>query len=191
MRKYVFLLLITALLSGCAAEDTFETVSDALIQPVMAQPRLVCVDLPGETALPVIENNNGRIYVCNDYEIVIQTVFSGDLEETMQTMSGRGPFGEELGLTSNPALFAFVGRIQEETHRFAVTYHHSLHSRRVRTSVLEQIEGVGEARRKLLMKEFGTVKAVRQASREDLCRVVPQNVAEAIYSHFHPEEGAI
>ena len=117
MRKYVFLLLITALLSGCAAEDTFETVSDALIQPVMAQPRLVCVDLPGETALPVIENNNGRIYVCNDYEIVIQTVFSGDLEETMQTMSGRGR--EELTVmetfSDNVSRYEFIWAAAGET----------------------------------------------------------------------------
>ena len=90
MKKWLLLLLMTGLLSGCGAEDTFETVADELVQPVMLQPRFVCVDLPGETALPVVENDNGRIYICNDYEIVLQTMASGDLEETMEIMSGLG-----------------------------------------------------------------------------------------------------
>ena len=87
MKKWILLLLMI-LLTGCGAEETFETVADELVLPVMAQPRFVCVDLPGETALPVIENDHGRIYVCNDYEIVLQTVESGDLEQTIQTVSG-------------------------------------------------------------------------------------------------------
>ena len=91
MRKYLFLLLITALLTGCGAEETFETVMDELAAPVIAQPRFICVDLPGETALPVVENQNGRVYICNDYEIVIQTLESGNLEETMQIMTGLTP----------------------------------------------------------------------------------------------------
>lgn len=90
MKKWLLLLLMTGLLAGCGAEDTFETVADELVQPVMLQPRFVCVDLPGETALPVVENDNGRIYICNDYEIVLQTMDSGDLEETMEIMSGLG-----------------------------------------------------------------------------------------------------
>lgn len=88
MRKCVLLLLMILLLTGCGVEETFETISDDLVQPVIAQPRSISVELPGETALPVIENDNGRVYVCNDYEIVIQTVDAGDLEETMQLLSG-------------------------------------------------------------------------------------------------------
>lgn len=88
MKKCFILLMLTLLLAGCRSEETFETVSDDLVQPVMAQPGFICVDLPGETAMPVIENNNGRVYVCNDYEIVLQTVAAGDLEQTMQLVSG-------------------------------------------------------------------------------------------------------
>ena len=88
MKKWLLLLMMTVLLAGCGQEAVFETVSDELIQPVMAQPRFICVDLPGETALPVVENQNGRVYVCNDYEIVLQTLEAGDLEQTMQDMTG-------------------------------------------------------------------------------------------------------
>ena len=87
MRNCVLLLLMI-LLTGCGAEQTMETVADELVIPVMAQPRLICVELPGETALPVFENDNGRIYICNDYEIAVQTLEAGDLDRTIQTVSG-------------------------------------------------------------------------------------------------------
>ena len=88
MRKYLWILLPVLLLCGCTAEETMETISDEILLPVMAQPRDISVELPGESALPVIENNAGRVYLCDEYEIVLQTVDAGDLNHTMQTLSG-------------------------------------------------------------------------------------------------------
>ena len=88
MKKYLWLLLTVFLLCGCTAEETMETVSDEILLPVMAQPRDISVELPGETALPVVENDAGRIYLCDEYEIVLQTLDAGDLNQTMQTLSG-------------------------------------------------------------------------------------------------------
>ncbi len=98
---------------------------------------------------------------------------------------------KELGLTANPALFALIGRIQEETHRFAIEFHRKKQSKHVRGSALEEISGVGEARRKALMQKFGTLTAIRNASQEQLEAVVPAAVAEAIYTHFHPREESV
>ena len=98
--------------------------------------------------------------------------------------------GREIGIQSNPALFALVGRIQEETHRFAITFHRESHARQTVTSKLEEIPGVGEKRRQALMAWFKTVKAIRAASEEQLAQVVPKNTAKEIYHYFHPEEGA-
>lgn len=84
----IMCILFCLLLAGCGTEETFETISDELILPVMAQPGSISVQLPGETALPVVENDNGRVYVCNEYEIVLQTLAAGDLEETLKTVSG-------------------------------------------------------------------------------------------------------
>ena len=95
---------------------------------------------------------------------------------------------EELGLTSNPVLFAFVGRIQEETHRFAIEFHRKKQAKHLKGSVLQEIRGVGEKRRKALLQAFGTVTAIRNATREQLSAVVPLSVAETIYSHFHTQE---
>ena len=97
------------------------------------------------------------------------------------------PEGQEIGIQSNPAAFALVGRIQEETHRFAIEYHRSLRDS-VSGSSLDRIPGVGEKRRNDLLKHFGTVRAVRAASLEELCLAVPKNTAAAVYGHFHPEE---
>ncbi len=96
--------------------------------------------------------------------------------------------GREIGLTAAPAVFAFVGRIQEETHRFAVTFHQDTRAKSSRRSALDGIEGLGEARRKQLLKHFGTVGAIRQATEEELAAVVPRSVAGNIVRHFAMKE---
>ena len=95
--------------------------------------------------------------------------------------------GKEIGIRANPAAFAVVGRIQEETHRFAIEYHRSLRDS-VAPSALEKIPGVGESRCRALLRSFGSVKAVRGAGLEQLEKVVPRSTARNIYDYFHPEE---
>ena len=98
------------------------------------------------------------------------------------------PEGQEIGISQNQAVFSLIGRIQEETHRFAITFHRESHGKRVRTSVLDEIPGVGEARRTALLKHFKSIKAIREASLEELTTVVPKNTAKAVYDHFHAEK---
>jgi excinuclease ABC subunit C len=98
--------------------------------------------------------------------------------------------GREIGIQSHQALFSLIGRIQEETHRFAITFHRESHARQTVASSLETIPGVGEQRRLALMKQFKTVKNIKAATEAQLAQVVPKNTAREIYFHFHPEEGA-
>ncbi len=98
------------------------------------------------------------------------------------------PDGREIGIQAVPAVFALVGQIQEETHRFAIEYHRQLQAGHVKTSVLDKIPGVGEKRRAQLLKRFKSVKAVREASLEQLREAVPQNTAQAVYAYFHEED---
>ena len=95
------------------------------------------------------------------------------------------PDGREIGIQAVPALFALIGQIQEETHRFAIEYHRQLQSGHVKTSVLDKIPGVGEKRRAQLLRHFKTVKAVGAASLEQLREAVPANTARAVYHYFH------
>lgn len=91
--------------------------------------------------------------------------------------------GREVGITGNPAVFALIGSIQEETHRFAIEYHRSLRGASL-GSKLDNIKGVGETRRNQLLKHFKTIKAISQASLPELETVVPKNTARAVYEHF-------
>lgn len=98
------------------------------------------------------------------------------------------PDGREIGIQAAPALFAFVGQIQEETHRAAVGFHHKRHSKSALGSTLEQIPGIGESRRKKLLKTFGSIKAIRQAELAQLEVVLPKPAAQAVYQHFRKNE---
>ena len=95
--------------------------------------------------------------------------------------------GREIDLHAAPNVFALIGQIQEETHRFAITFHHESHTRSSTRSALDGIPGVGEARKKLLLQRFGTVKAVRAADLPQLEEVLPKPAARAVYDHFHKE----
>ena len=99
------------------------------------------------------------------------------------------PDGREIGIQAIPAVFALIGQIQEETHRFAIEYHRQLQAGHVKTSVLDKIPGVGEKRRTQLLKHFKTIKAIKGASLEQLGEVVPKNTAQAVYDYFHPQQG--
>jgi excinuclease ABC subunit C len=91
----------------------------------------------------------------------------------------RIPRGEE-------ALY-LLQRIRDEAHRFAVGYHRKLRGRRMVDSVLDAVPGVGPARKRALLKRFGSLKRIREADEEALREVVPAGVAEALYAALHGE----
>lgn len=94
------------------------------------------------------------------------------------------PGGEEIGMGAVPAVFALIGNIQEETHRFAIEYHRSLRSKNSYGSTLDKIEGVGEKRRNDLLRHFKSIKNIREATLEQLAEIVPKSTAEAVFSYF-------
>ena len=98
------------------------------------------------------------------------------------------PDGREIGIVTHQAVFSLIGQIQEETHRFAITYHHESHGKSAMRSALDDIPGVGPKRRDALKKAFGTIRAIREADVDTLAAVVPRNTAEAVYRHFHEKE---
>ena len=96
--------------------------------------------------------------------------------------------GREIGIKNMQAVFALIGSIQEETHRFAIEYQRSLRNEGF-ASKLDEIPGVGEKRRADLIKNFRSLKAIREASLSQLELVVPRNTARAVYDTFHAEKG--
>ena len=95
------------------------------------------------------------------------------------------PEGREIGIVTQQAVFTLIGRIQEETHRFAITYHHQSHEKSTLRSALDGIPGVGPKRRDELKKAFGTIRAIREAEVDALAAVIPRPAAEAVWRHFH------
>ena len=89
MKRGWILVALIALLAGCAQQqEVFETVADDLETPVMAAPRQISVRLPEDTVVPVLENDQEQVYLCDDYELILQTASSGDLDATVQTLTG-------------------------------------------------------------------------------------------------------
>ena len=91
----------------------------------------------------------------------------------------------EVAFKKNSEALLMVTALQDEAHRFAIEYHRKLRSRNQVRSVLDEIPGVGPARRKALLKAFGDVEKIRVADRDALLAVVPRNTADAVYDFFH------
>lgn len=99
------------------------------------------------------------------------------------------PDGLEIGIETQQSVFSLIGNIQEEAHRFAIGYHRTLRSKRLRHSELDSITGIGAKRKQDLIKQFHSVAGIKNATLDELIHVLPQNVAISVYSHFHKPEG--
>ena len=94
------------------------------------------------------------------------------------------PDGLEIRIDAQQIIFAFIGNIQEETHRFAISYHKKLRNRRMRYSELDQIPGIGPKRKQQLLNRFKSISAIKTATMEDLLQILPSDAAHSVYRHF-------
>ncbi len=99
-------------------------------------------------------------------------------------MAGREPFQ----LPPRDPVLYFLQRLRDEAHRFAITTHRNARSKKITTSELDDIEGIGPARKKALLNHFGSTRSIKQAGLKDLESVtgINQATARQIYAHFHP-----
>jgi excinuclease ABC subunit C len=98
------------------------------------------------------------------------------------------PSGEELTLPPNSPLLFYIQRLRDEAHRFAIGAHRAKRTKAMVASPLDDVPGIGPARKKALLLHFGTARAVKGASLEDLERTpgINKAMARAIHEHFHP-----
>ena len=88
MKKWLFVLVFAAILTGCGTKETYETVEDLIpAEPVMTPPQFF-VSLPEEAASPTFQDENQEIYVCRDYTVSKQIFPGGDLEKTVSSVTG-------------------------------------------------------------------------------------------------------
>ncbi len=126
-------------------------------------------------ALEVLETLGLHIPVCG--------MFKDDRHRT------RGLYyqNEEIPIDKSSEAFRLITRIQDEAHRFAIEYHRQLRGKGQVHSILDDIEGIGPARRKALMRNYLSLDAIKEASVEELSKIPSMNekAAEAVYKFFH------
>ena len=93
----------------------------------------------------------------------------------------------EVSFPAGSEAMHLITHLQDETHRFAITYHKNLRSKEQVHSILDDIEGIGPKRRKILLLKFGSVDEIREKSIEELCSTdgIDRQTAENIYNFFH------
>ena len=91
---------------------------------------------------------------------------------------------ENIKIDSKSNLFLFLANIQEEVHRYAINYHRTIKNKGMLSSILELVPGVGEKRRKELLKRFSSLKKMKEASIEELQEVLPEDVAINLHNYL-------
>ena len=119
---------------------------------------------------------------------LIFPVFGMVKDDRHRTRALVTPEGQEIRIDNNQAVFSLIGNIQEETHRFAITYHRQLRSKRLRYSELDSIPGIGPKRKQELLRQFKSIQAIRQATLPELERLLPKDAAASVYAHFQNTE---
>ncbi len=139
-------------------------------------PDLICVDggkIQVSAALEVLSDLNLDISVVglvkNKYHKTESILYDGNL----------------ISLKKSSELFKFLTSLQDEVHRFAINYHNSLRAKTVSASVLDNISGVGGKRKLELIKYYKNIDNIKLATLEELEKIVPKNVAKAVYDYFN------
>ena len=146
-------------------------------------PDLVLID-GGKGQLTSVNEALGELGVDNVCVVGVSKGFDRDAgRETFHLPSGR-----ELHLPPNAPVLFFLQRLRDEAHRFAIGAHRAKRSKAITANPLDDVPGIGPARKKALLMHFGTSRAVRGATLDDLERApgISKLMAEAIHQHFHP-----
>ena len=143
--------------------------------------------------LILIDGGKGQVDVAKDVlanqlgvDIPVAGLAKNDKHKTSELLFG--PNLEVVPLERNSQEFFLLQRIQDEVHRFAITFHRQLRSKNSFASILDNIEGLGPKRKKNLLKEFKSLKNITAASVEELRKAgLPETVAKNVYRHLHQE----
>lgn len=134
-----------------------------------------------------ITHANTALEALKELDLIIP-VFGMVKDDRHRTRALVTPEGKEIGIDRQQAVFSLIGNIQEETHRFAITYHRQLRSKRLRYSELDAIPGIGAKRKQELLRSFRSIAAIASATLPELERLLPKNAAYSVYRHFHKEQ---
>ena len=139
--------------------------------------------------LIMMDGGRGQVNIALDVlkELGLNIPVCGMVRDDTHSTRGLYYNNIEIPIDKHSEGFKLITRVQDEAHRFAITYHRSLRDKARVSSVLDSIEGIGPVRRKALMKHFLDIEKIRQASVDELMKAdgITENVAENIYKFFH------
>ena len=139
--------------------------------------------------LIMMDGGRGQMNIALDVlkELGLNIPVCGMVKDDTHSTRGLYYNNIEIPIDKHSEGFKLITRVQDEAHRFAITYHRSLRDKAQVSSVLDSIEGIRPVRRKALMKHFLDIEKIRQASVDELMKAdgITENVAENIYKFFH------
>ena len=139
--------------------------------------------------LVLMDGGKGQVNIAQEVlaELRLSIPVCGMVKDDHHRTRGLYFQNQEIEIDTHSEGFKLITRIQDEAHRFAIEYHRSLRSKEQVRSVLDEIPGVGPARRKALMKHFENIEAIKEADAQLLHEKagIPLHIAQEIYSFFH------
>ena len=121
-------------------------------------------------------------------KIPIAGLAKNDKHKTSELLFGFPP--KEIGMKPNDTLFKLLAFIQEEVHRFAITFHRDKRSKSQTASELDKIPGIGEKTKNELIRHFKSLKRVKSSNLDELTKIIGTNRASIVYKHFNPDLNA-
>ena len=118
-------------------------------------------------------------------DIPIAGLAKNQKHKTNELLFGFPP--KEIGLKPNDQLFRFLAQVQEEVHRFAITFHRDKRSKQQTASELDNIKGIGEKTIILLMNHFKSIKRLQNAEIEEIEKIIGTNRASIVYKYFRED----
>ena len=144
--------------------------------------------------LILMDGGKGQENVCKSVleEFALDIPVCGMVKDDKHRTRGLFFENREIAMDTHSPAFALVTRVQDEAHRFAITYHRQLRSKEQVHSVLDDIKGIGPARRKDLMRHFSGIEEIKEASVEEIAALPSMNTAaaQAVYDYFHKQDTA-
>ena len=139
--------------------------------------------------LILMDGGKGQVNVALQVldELHLNIPVCGMVKDDYHRTRGLYYHNEEIPIDKSSEAFRLITRIQDEAHRFAIEYHRQLRSKGQVHSILDDIDGIGPARRKALMRSYSSLDAIREASVEELAKIPSMNekAAESVYNFFH------
>lgn len=129
-----------------------------------------------KVAKEVIDSLNLPVHICG--------LAKDDKHSTAMLLDADG---NQVPIDTKSQLFFLLTRMQDEVHRYAISFHRQVRSKSLFSSILDEVEGIGEARKKKLLNHFKSVKKMKEASLEELETVIPKNTANKLYEVLHKE----